>query len=106
MNLGNSRQSTLDSTRRVLMYEAFKKYQKLKTQHYGDYDQLDVIFYVYQSLSQNGYRGEELTSVYIDEVQDLCPAQIALFKFVCRNSIGYVFAGDTAQTVSTYNSYF
>jgi tetratricopeptide (TPR) repeat protein len=37
--------------------------------------------------------------VYVDEVQDLSPAQIALFRFVCGNPKGFVFGGDTAQTI-------
>jgi len=33
-------------------------------------------------------------------VQDLTPAEIALFKFISTNLRGFVFAGDTAQTVN------
>jgi len=103
VNLCKSRQSTLDSDQRELIYDAFRKYQKLKTQEYSDYDILDVVHHVFQSLSVHGYRGAVMDSVYIDEVQDLCPAQLALLKFVCNNTYGFVFAGDTAQTVSLEN---
>jgi len=38
--------------------------------------------------------------VFIDEVQDLTMAQIALFKYICSNvEEGFVFCGDTAQTM-------
>ncbi|KAJ0897872.1 putative TPR and ankyrin repeat-containing protein [Helianthus annuus] len=39
--------------------------------------------------------------VYIDEVQDLSMRQISLFKYICQNvDEGFVFAGDTAQTIA------
>jgi hypothetical protein len=31
---------------------------------------------------------------------DLTPVELAVLKFVCDNPRGFVFAGDTAQTVS------
>jgi hypothetical protein len=102
LQLGTQRQSTLSINQRNLIYDAFQRYEKLKAQEYtGDYDVLDVVAHVYRILSAHpeGYRGAAMYSVFVDEVQDLTPAQIALFRFVCGNPKGYVFAGDTAQTV-------
>ncbi|KAA8532333.1 hypothetical protein F0562_032412 [Nyssa sinensis] len=56
----------------------------------------------YVSLSDGkGYEGDHMDFVYIDEVQDLSMSQISLFKYMCRNvDEGFVFAGDTAQTIA------
>ncbi|CAI7803916.1 unnamed protein product [Closterium sp. NIES-54] len=45
--------------------------------------------------------GPPFQYVYVDEVQDLTQAQIAILRFLCANtSDGFVFAGDTAQTIA------
>lgn len=45
--------------------------------------------------------GLQVHYVYVDEVQDLTPAQIAILRFICANvDDGYVLAGDTAQVRS------
>ncbi|CAI5957750.1 unnamed protein product [Closterium sp. NIES-64] len=45
--------------------------------------------------------GPPFQYVYVDEVQDLTQAQIAILCFLCANtSDGFVFAGDTAQTIA------
>lgn len=98
--LSNSRQSSLCTAQRQLVYEAFLKYEKLKRQEYRQYDQLDRVHYLYSSLCKYGYKGVWMDSVFVDEVQDLTPAQIALFKFVSKDFSRYVFAGDTAQTIA------
>jgi hypothetical protein len=41
-----------------------------------------------------------LQYLYIDEVQDLTPAQLLLFKYLCTNPHGFLFAGDTARESS------
>lgn len=100
LHLSEGRNSTLTIEQREVVYQAFEKYEKIKNTYYRDFDMLDVVFFVYSSLSKTPYAGIPMTSVYIDEVQDLTPAQLALFQFVCPNLKGFVFAGDTAQTVS------
>lgn len=102
LDLSESRNSTLTREQREVVYHVFfEKYEKIKNTFYRDYDMLDVVFFVYTSLTTSPYPGILMTSVYIDEVQDLTPAQLSLFQFVCPNLKGFVFAGDTAQTVST-----
>ena len=49
---------------------------------------------------RGGYRGTLFHSVYVDEVQDLSPAQIALLTPVCPNKDRFILAGDTAQTIA------
>lgn len=101
--LAKGRSSTLDHAQRAVVYEAFLKYEKLKAQmHPEDFDVLDVVYHVYRTLSADprAFRGELMTTVSVDEVQDLVPAQIVLFKFVCTDPAGFVFAGDTAQTIA------
>ena len=40
-------------------------------------------------------------SVYLTQVQDLTPSQLALFKFLCLDPrTGLILAGDTAQTIA------
>jgi len=99
--LSQQRQSSLSEKQRDRIYDAFEKYERLKSQEYRDYDTLDVVHHVYSTLSLEGYRGVTVDSVYVDEVQDLTPAEITLFKFISENPRGFVFAGDTAQTVSS-----
>ncbi|CAI5459961.1 unnamed protein product [Closterium sp. Yama58-4] len=45
--------------------------------------------------------GPPFQYVYVDEVQDLTQAQIAILQFLCSNvATGFFFAGDTAQTIA------
>jgi superfamily I DNA/RNA helicase len=61
----------------------------------------DFVNSLHISLISEGYNGDLLDFVYIDEVQDLTMTQIALLKYVCRNfKEGFLFAGDTAQTIA------
>ncbi|KAI5382023.1 hypothetical protein KIW84_UN0217 [Lathyrus oleraceus] len=67
----------------------------------GDYDMADIVADLHHRLGHNEYVGDHIRYVYIDEVQDLTMSQIALLKHVCRNvETGFVFCGDTAQTIA------
>lgn len=96
----NRATSNLTKTQREMIYKAFMKYDKLKRELFRDYDHLDLVHHVYRTVKSNQIVFPHIRSVYVDEVQDLTPAEIALFGFVCPNPKGFVFAGDTAQTVS------
>jgi len=66
-----------------------------------EFDLSDFVNSLHCRLSTDGYNGDMLDFVYIDEVQDLSMNQIALLKYVCSNfKEGFVFAGDTAQTIA------
>ena len=56
-----------------------RQYEKLKAQA-GEYDVADVTAHLHAQLAAGGYRGSPFRFVYIDEVQDLTPAQIGLFR--------------------------
>lgn len=42
----------------------------------------DLTAHLHAQLARHGYRGAPFRYVYVDEVQDLTPAQIALFRWV------------------------
>ncbi|KAL2322364.1 hypothetical protein Fmac_026743 [Flemingia macrophylla] len=97
--LSESRASSLNIETRNMIYDIFQNYEKMKMR-YGDFDFADFVIDIHSRLMNQRYKGDQMHYVYIDEVQDLTMAQIALFKHVCRNvEEGFVFCGDTAQTV-------
>lgn len=100
LELSESRSSSLSSEHRSEIYQLFQQYERRK-RLLRDYDVADVVGHVYRELTREGYRGVSHQFVYVDEVQDLTQAQLALFKFVCaHHEAGFVFAGDTAQTIA------
>lgn len=100
LKLAESRTSELNESIRILIYEAFEKYEK-KRKERKEYDMEDVVYRIYRSLSQTQICEDKLfTGIYVDEVQDFSPSQLALLKFACGNVTNFHFAGDPAQTVS------
>ncbi|KAK8549818.1 hypothetical protein V6N13_055384, partial [Hibiscus sabdariffa] len=100
VKLSEGRVSTLSSLERQMIYSIFQDYEKMKREN-GEFDMADVVIDLHRRLQCERYEGDIMDFVYIDEVQDLTMRQIALFKHVCKNvSEGFVFCGDTAQTIS------
>ncbi|XP_058090435.1 uncharacterized protein LOC131236918 [Magnolia sinica] len=98
--LSEGRVSTLSSEERERIYNIFLDYEKKKAEK-EEFDLSDLVTDLHQQLRCEGYFGEKVDFVYIDEVQDLTMRQIALFKYLCKNvQEGFVFAGDTAQTIA------
>ncbi|XP_058090437.1 uncharacterized protein LOC131236919 isoform X2 [Magnolia sinica] len=98
--LSEGRVSTLSSEERERIYNIFLDYEKKKAQK-GEFDLSDLVTDLHQRLRCEAHVAETVEFVYIDEVQDLTMRQIALFKYVCKNvQEGFVFAGDTAQTIA------
>ncbi|KAM6546617.1 hypothetical protein CsatB_027353 [Cannabis sativa] len=96
----NSRVSNFSNDERKKIYDIFLQYEKLKTVN-GEYDVADLVCDLHYRFNGETYEGDKLDFVYIDEVQDLTMGQIALFKYICKNvDDGYVFCGDTAQTIA------
>ncbi|KAM6567430.1 hypothetical protein CsatA_026558 [Cannabis sativa] len=96
----NSRVSNFSNDERKKIYDIFLQYEKLKTVN-GEYDLADLVCDLHYRFNGETYEGDKLDFVYIDEVQDLTMGQIALFKYICKNvDDGYVFCGDTAQTIA------
>ena len=113
MNLKDTN-AELTSTSRGILYDGFEAYEVQKSRS-GEYDLQDVVFHVFNQCTQIRLQKTRMQreaifpqfyfhKVYIDEVQDLTPSQIALFGFFCsvRSGGRFVFSGDTAQTVSLY----
>ncbi|KXZ52835.1 hypothetical protein GPECTOR_8g218 [Gonium pectorale] len=92
----------LNAELRGRVYELFRRYEREKERR-GEYDIADMTWHLHEQLaaSGGGYPGAPFRFVYLDEVQDLTPAQIALFKYICPwPEDGMVLAGDTAQTIA------
>ncbi|CAK9016553.1 unnamed protein product [Durusdinium trenchii] len=53
-----------------------------------------------QRLKDGGKKIRKFFGVYVDEVQDLLPVELLLLKLVSDRNEGFIFAGDTAQTIS------
>jgi len=91
--------SSLSMKTRELIYDIFQNYEKMKMRK-GEFDIADIVIDLHRRLRTEKYKGDVMSFVFVDEVQDLTMAQIVLFKYICRNvEEGYVFCGDTAQTV-------
>ena len=99
--MAERRSSLYTEQQRDNIYSLFLKYEKQKRETY-EYDVADLVTHLYLELQKSGgFLGEKMHFLYVDEVQDFTQAQIALFKFICSNlEQGFVFAGDTAQTIA------
>ncbi|XP_056164570.1 uncharacterized protein LOC115681834 [Syzygium oleosum] len=100
VSLSGGRVSTLSIQRREEIYDAFEDYEKVKMKN-DEFDLADLVNDLHRRLFREQFTGKVVDFVYIDEVQDLTMRQISLFKYICRNvNEGFVFSGDTAQTIS------
>ncbi|XP_038877003.1 uncharacterized protein LOC120069339 isoform X2 [Benincasa hispida] len=98
--LSQCRTSSLTRQERETIYDIFQSYEKLKMEN-REFDLGDFVIDLHLRLRIQGYEGDEMDFIYIDEVQDLSMSQLALFSYVCRNvEEGFVFSGDTAQTIA------
>ncbi|KAG2489168.1 hypothetical protein HYH03_012394 [Edaphochlamys debaryana] len=92
----------LDEATRERVYTIFLRYQRAKASR-GEYDVGDLVAHLHAQLQGAGGfpRESAFRFVYVDDVQDLTPAQIALFRYLCVSpEDGLVLAGDTAQTLA------
>ncbi|XP_071715755.1 uncharacterized protein [Rutidosis leptorrhynchoides] len=100
VSLSDNRSSTLTKKNRETIYTIFQAYEKMKTER-GEFDLGDLVNSIHHRLKNGIYEGDQMEYVYIDEVQDLSMRQLSLFKYICPNvDEGFVFAGDTAQTIA------
>ncbi|KAF7073491.1 hypothetical protein CFC21_078464 [Triticum aestivum] len=98
--LADKRISSLNNEMRDRIYDIFLEYESMKCTA-REFDLSDFVNSLHSSLVSEGYNGDMVDFVYIDEVQDLTMTQIALLKYVCMNiKEGFLFAGDTAQTIA------
>ncbi|KAH9172882.1 hypothetical protein EDB89DRAFT_1885655 [Lactarius sanguifluus] len=80
-------------------YAVFEAYQKLKRER-RERDPADRTHDLLNGIKENGLKGELVDFVYVDEVQDLLLIDARLIISLCRNPDGFLWAGDTAQTIS------
>ncbi|KAI3700085.1 hypothetical protein L2E82_44701 [Cichorium intybus] len=98
--LCDGRTSILDAQKREIIYSIYVQYEKIKMEK-ENFDLADLVNDLHRRLEFEGYKGDSMDYVYIDEVQDLTMRQIMLFKYVCTNvQEGYAFSGDTAQAIA------
>ncbi|KAF3321067.1 TPR and ankyrin repeat-containing protein 1 [Carex littledalei] len=98
--LSEKRFSSLSSAIRERVYEIFLEYEK-KKRAAREFDLSDFVNDLHSRLNTAGYLSCKVDFIYIDEVQDLTVSQIALLKYICNNfQEGFIFAGDTAQTIA------
>ncbi|KAM7258275.1 hypothetical protein ACFE04_014016 [Oxalis oulophora] len=98
--LSERRFSTFSEQERDGIYHIFQQYEKIKRLN-GEFDLADFVNDLHQRLIREGYKGDIMEFVYIDESQDLNMNELSLFKYVCTNfEEGFAFAGDTAQTIA------
>ncbi|KAJ1693613.1 hypothetical protein LUZ63_010311 [Rhynchospora breviuscula] len=82
------------------IYDIFLAYES-KKRAAREFDLSDFVNNLHSRLNAGGNIGCAVDFIYVDEVQDLTVNQIGLLKHVCKNfNEGYVFAGDTAQTIA------
>ncbi|KAK1439383.1 hypothetical protein QVD17_05200 [Tagetes erecta] len=92
--------SVFDAQKREIIYSIFLQYDNLNVVN-GHFDLADLVNDLHQRLEVEGYTGDIMDYVYVDEVQDLSMRQILLFKYVCPNvHKGFAFSGDTAQAIA------
>lgn len=83
-----------------MIFDIFLQYERKKMER-GEFDLADLVIDIHNRLKVSRYDGDNMDFVYIDEVQDLSMRQVALFKYLCKNvAEGFVFSGDTAQTIA------
>ncbi|XP_071695484.1 uncharacterized protein [Rutidosis leptorrhynchoides] len=100
ISLSDGRVSIYPADKREIIYDIFCQYEKYKVEN-GNFDLADLVNDLHQRLEFEGYKGDMMDYVYIDEVQDLTMRQIMLFKHVCKNvHEGFAFSGDTAQAIA------
>ncbi|KAL2892243.1 TPR and ankyrin repeat-containing protein 1 [Bienertia sinuspersici] len=92
--------SHVSNAEKEMIYKIFEDYEKKKVFR-GEFDLSDLVNDLHRRFKYEKYEGKFMDFVYIDEVQDLTMKQLALFKYISNNvEEGFVFAGDTAQTIA------
>jgi len=88
------------------IYDAYGLYAKAKLS-LRMWDRVDPVRAIFRRMRQHKMtldKREEafrmLSAVFIDEVQDLLPCELLLLRQFSKQDTGWVFAGDTAQTIS------
>lgn len=86
-------------TDRDLIYDLFLRYESWKAV-FRAFDVMDAVLHIYREIQCNGYPGDPIHEVYIDEVQDFTQAELRLFIAVCSDKNALFLTGDTCQTIA------
>ncbi|XP_074264825.1 uncharacterized protein LOC141587273 [Silene latifolia] len=100
IQLSDKKGSSFDKLERSRIYDIFLDYEKMKVTR-EEFDLSDLVNDIYHRFKHDKYEGDLMDFVYVDEVQDLTMKQLVILKYICKNvKEGFVFAGDTAQTIA------
>jgi hypothetical protein len=105
---------------RESIYETFELYQSFKRCSHGyskllitSYDAVDValgLLHNFKTERSMAYpnalvlsRGYDI--IMVDEVQDFIPVQLQFLMELCNNQDGFVFGGDTCQTINVGSAF-
>lgn len=79
---------------RPAIYSIFEAYMERKGIQ-GDFDRADRTHALIRAFRTQGIRLEnQVTHVYVDEVQDLLLANCSMLRFLTSNPHGWMFAGE------------
>jgi hypothetical protein len=92
-DFANQRHSKVDRATRAIIYENYLRYEKMKEER-NEFDMEDVVMHLIQQFRLGKYTGVYFSDISIDEVQDLSPSMICMFKYLCKDNSGFVFAGE------------
>ena len=87
---------------RAKIFEIFERYEALKSEE-GQHDIIDWVMRLLRQIRANPNFRSLLAScideIYVDEVQDQRPVDIALMLELGHDPRGFHFGGDIAQTI-------
>ncbi|KAK4705245.1 hypothetical protein P7C70_g960, partial [Phenoliferia sp. Uapishka_3] len=93
------------ASHRGAIYSIFEAYRVRKNSQ-DDFDRSDRTHELIRQLKQRPIpRGSQLHMVSVDEAQDLLLADFRLLRHLCSNPKGWIWAGDTAQTINSGSSF-
>ena len=84
--------------KRDLIYKLFEKYEYIKKRS-GYFDECDLVFNLFQRLSNLDDINWCIHQFFIDEVQDFTQAELTLLLHCCRWPNSLFLTGDTAQSI-------
>ncbi|KAJ7434686.1 P-loop containing nucleoside triphosphate hydrolase protein [Mycena galericulata] len=103
LNLGKRGQSTF-ADQRDRIYDLFEKYTSQKRRQ-NDYDAADRTHAILRFLQSHGNPGRNIDYLYVDEAQDNLLLDGLVLRYLCPNTQGLFWAGDTAQTINVGSSF-
>lgn len=107
-----------DSSERAQIYDLFEHYQQHLFKNPALWDMADCVNHVYRRWLRKktandvrrggtgwGFHGRPITSLNVDETQDLLSRQVRAFTAVARDAAAYNLSADTAQAIAFGRSF-